>query len=86
MMFTLFNSKSLWIGTDLKRFSQIREALAIENIAYRAKSRNHLGQSVVMGSMRGHAGSFGNSPSRMYQYEVIVYSKDFEKAKYLINR
>ena len=26
-MFTVFNSESLWIGTDLKRFNEIRDIL-----------------------------------------------------------
>ncbi len=30
-MFTVFNSESLWIGTDLKRFNEIRDILDRQN-------------------------------------------------------
>lgn len=86
-MFTLLNSESLWTGNSMKRLSEIRETLAAEGIEYKVKTKNHLGQSAgVGGSMRGRMGSFGNSSELMYQYDVIVYKQDLEKAKYLINR
>ena len=36
-MLTFFNSESLWIGTDMKRFNQLRDVLECEGIAYRHK-------------------------------------------------
>lgn len=86
-MFTIFNSEKLWMGTDLGTLSKIREALAGAGIEYKIKTYNHLGQGFGMsGSRRGHVGSFGNSASQMYHYEVIVSNKDIEKAQYLINQ
>ena len=83
-MFTLFNSKSLWIGTDLTRFNQIRDALEHQSVPYKYKVRNHLGQWNGKGTIRGTRGSFGNPTEQMYQYEIFVYNKDFEQAQYFI--
>lgn len=85
-MFTLFNSEKIWIGTDLSRLSQIRETLAGAGIEYKVKTNSHLGESLSLGgSRRSHSGSLGIPSNQMYHYEVIVYSQDFEKAKYLIS-
>ena len=83
-MFTFFNSESLWIGYEMDRFNQIRDALDNNSIPYKYKVRNHLGQFSGRGTIRGSKGSFGNPTEQMYQYEVFVYKKDFEKAKFVI--
>ncbi len=85
-MFTFFNSESLWIGTDMKRFNQIRDMLDNNAIKYKYKVKNHLGQWNGRGTTRGTAGSFGNPTDQMYQYEILVHKKEYEKAKYLINK
>ena len=83
-MFTFFNSESLWIGFEMDRFNQIRDALDNNSIPYKYNVRNHLGQFSGRGTIRGSKGSFGNPTEQMYQYEVFVYKKDFEKAKFVI--
>ena len=83
-MFTFFNSESLWIGFEMDRFNQIRDALDNNSIPFKYKVRNHLGQFSGRGTIRGSKGSFGNPTEQMYQYEVFVYKKDFEKAKFVI--
>ena len=83
-MFTFFNSESLWIGFEMDRFNQIRDALDNNSIPYKYKVRNHLGQFGGRGTIRGSKGSFGNPTEQMYQYEVFVYRKDLEKAKFVI--
>ena len=60
-MLTFFNSESLWIGTDMKRFNQLRDVLEREGIAYRHKVKNRMGQWSGSGSMRGRTGSAGMS-------------------------
>ena len=42
-MFTLFNTESLWIGTDLKKFNEIRDILDREGICYKYKVSDQLG-------------------------------------------
>ena len=83
-MFTFFNSESLWIGYEMDRFNQIRDALDNNSIPYKYKVRNHLGQFSGRGTIRGSKGSFGNPTEQMYQYEILVYKKDFEQAKFLL--
>lgn len=83
-MFTFFNSESLWIGSDMKRFNQIRDVLGSKSIPYKYKVKNHLGQCNGRGTIRGSMGSLGNSTEQMYQYEIFVYKRDLDQAKYLI--
>lgn len=85
-MFTFLNSKSLWIGTNVEKFNQIKDALNSKSISYKYKVKNRLGQWNGRGTTRGTFGSFGNQATQMYQYEIYVYKKDFEQAKYLANR
>ena len=51
-MFTAFNSESLWIGTDLKRFNEIRDVLDRENIKYKYKVKDQLGEWTGSGTLR----------------------------------
>ena len=37
-MFTVLTSERLWIGTDLKRFNEIRDILDSQNIKYKYKA------------------------------------------------
>jgi len=83
-MVTLFNSASLWIGRDMNRFHDIRNALSDKNIPYKYKVKNRLGQWGGRGTVRGRTGSFGNQSEQMYEYEIFVYRKDLEQAQYLI--
>ena len=85
-MFTIFNSESLWIGTDLKQFNTIRDKLAAGKVPYKYKVKNRLGQSRGVGTTRGNMGSFGNREDLTYQYEILVYRKDLEKARHLLSR
>ena len=45
-MFTVLNSESLWIGTDLKRFNEIRDILDSQNIKYKYKVKDQLRSNV----------------------------------------
>lgn len=85
-MFTLLNSASLWIGTDLKRFNEIRDTLDAAHIPHKYKTKNQLGEwaGFEQGTVRGRMGSLGNSSDQMYEYEIIIYKNDLEQAKQLI--
>lgn len=83
-MFTIFNSESIWVGTDLERFHRVRSRLKEEKIPCKYKVRNHLGQWRNGGTARAHYGSLGNDPAYAYEYEIFVYKKDSEQARYLI--
>ena len=55
-MFTVLNSESLWIGTDLKRFNEIRDILDSQNIKYKYKVKDQLGEWTGSGTIRGCVG------------------------------
>lgn len=80
-MITILNSESLWIGTDITQFNRLRDVLEREGIQYRHKVKNRMGQ--WSGTMRGRTGSIGTPAGSTYEYEIIVYKKDWEKAKKL---
>ena len=83
-MFTVFHTESLWIGTDLKKFNEIRDALDRDEIRYKYKVKDQLGEWTGRGTLRGTVGSAGNLPEQMKQYEILVEKKDFEKAKTVV--
>ena len=83
-MFTVFNTESLWIGIDLKKFNEIRDALDRDGIRYKYKVKDQLGEWTGRGTLRGTVGSAGNLPEQMKQYEILVEKKDFEKAKAVV--
>ena len=85
-MFTFFNSHSVWTGTDIKKFSQIRDILEMNSIQYKYKTKDQLSELNGRGTHRSSMGSFGNSTAQMCQYEILVYKKDAEKVKYLLNK
>ncbi len=83
-MFTVFNTESLWIGTDLKKFNEIRDALDRSGIRYKYKVKDQLGEWTGRGTLRGTVGSAGNLTEQMKQYEILVEKKDFAKAKAVV--
>ena len=83
-MFTFFNSESLWTGTDQQMFHQFRIRLETNKIPYKHKVSNRLGQWNGRGTTRGRMGSAGIPAGQMFQYEIVVYKQDLEKARYLI--
>ena len=84
-MFNIFNSESLWVGTDMEMFNKIRTRLEQEGIPYKYKTKNHLSQTMfpAEGTLRSRMGSLGNDVNQMIEYEILVHKKDYEKAKML---
>lgn len=82
-MFTLMNSDSLWIGKDLQKFNRLRDCLDQAGIPYSHKTRNRMGQWNGQGTVRGRMGGLGTTGEGDYEYELLVYKKDLEKAKKL---
>ena len=66
-MFNIFNSESLWIGTDMEMFNKIRTRLEQEGIPYKYKTKNHLSQTMfpAEGTLRSRMGSLGNDVNQM---------------------
>ena len=85
-MFTFFNSHSVWTGTNMQKFNQIRDILETNSIPYKYKTKDRMSEFNGRGTNRSNFGSFGNSVAQTCQYEILVYKKDAEKVKYLLNR
>ena len=85
-MFTVLNSESLWIGTDLKRFNEIRDILDSQNIKYKYKVKDQLGEWTGSGTIRGRVGSAGNPAEQAKQYEILVVRKNLEQARFAIQK
>lgn len=85
-MFTVLNSESLWIGTDLKRFNEIRDILDSQNIKYKYKVKDQLGEWTGSGTIRGRVGSAGNPAEQAKQYETLVDRKNLEQARFAIQK
>lgn len=84
-MITIFNRESLWIGRDMKRFNEMREALEREKIPYTYRTRSSENRWMGHGTARGSFGSVESSIDLMYEYEIFVLRKDLERARYLVN-
>lgn len=83
-MITIFNSKSVYLGYDVRAYQRVTAALRAAGIRYKVKSRNRLGG---WGSVtRGRIGSYGMNPDYMYEYEVLVHDRDYEGAVYEIRK
>ena len=85
-MFTVLNSESLWIGTDLKRFNEFRDILDSQNIKYKYKVKDQLGEWTGSGTIRGRVGSAGNPAEQAKQYEILVDRKNLEQARFAIQK
>ena len=85
-MFTVLNSESLWIGTDLKRFNEIRDILDSQNIKYKYKVKDQLGEWTGSGTIRGRVGSAGNPAEQAKQYEILGDRKNLEQARFAIQK
>ncbi len=82
-MLTIFNSESLWIGTDLKKFNTIRDALDQAGIKYQYKVKDRMGEWSGRGTLRG---SVGNLSEQAKQYEILVEKKTLEQARAAIQQ
>ena len=85
-MFTVLNSESLWIGTDLKRFNEIRDILDSQNIKYKYKVKDQLGEWTGSGTIRGRVGSAGNPAEQAKQYEILLDSNNLEQSRFAIQK
>lgn len=80
-MITMFNEKSLYFGNDMKRFEEIRTYLETNKIKYKYKVR-WAGDMVHRGTLsRGRYVGPENDSEKLYEYEILVSKKDFERIK-----
>lgn len=83
-MITIFNSKSVYLGYDVRAYQRITDVLRAAGIRYKVKSRSRFGG---WGSVtRGRVGTMGMNPDYMYEYEVLVHDRDYERGIYEIRK
>ena len=85
-MFTVLYSDCLWIGTDLKRFNEIRDIVDSQNMKYMYKVLDELGEWAGSGTLRGRVGSAGNPAEQAKQYEILVDRKNLEQGRFAIQK
>ena len=78
---THFNSKSVYLGPDLRRFNEIRDYLDQAHIRYKYKVKNRMGQWAGRGTIRSNTGSAGQPAASAHEYEILVHKDDFEKIR-----
>lgn len=78
-MITIFNSKTVYLGSDMAKFEEMRNYLETNKIKYKYTIHDHNDDFMGNGTIRGNMGSFGNSRAPSYNYEILVSSKDAEK-------
>lgn len=82
-MITIFNRKELCSVFSMNEQVNIREALSRNNIKYHIRTINNMSRS---GSTRGRSGSFGQNMDLNYQYIFYVHKRDYDEARYVINK
>lgn len=87
-MINIFNSESIYIGKDVKKFNEIRDCLEAEHIKYKYKVKNRSADwaGYGRGTIRGRTGSIGIPSDAMYEYEILVHKNDRDKANWLLRR
>ncbi len=79
-MLLWFISSEVYLGYSLEELSKVRECLALNGIKYDYKVVSHSSHS------RGRYGSFGININYDKQYCVYVRKRDFERAKYFVDK
>lgn len=81
-----FMTESIYIGYDMKRFNEIRDALDLAKILYKHKVRNRDSEWLALGkgTKRSQFGSAGMNQETAYEYEILVTKEDKEKAEHII--
>ena len=79
-------TESIYIGHDMKRFNEIRDALDLAKIPYKHKVRNQDSEWLFQGkgTKRSQFGSIGVDQNKAYEYEILVRKEDKARADHEI--
>jgi hypothetical protein len=77
-----FFKEDVYIGHSMADLAKVRSILQQEGIKY----SYHVHSMLDRGGPRGNCGSFGMNMDYEKQYVVSVKRKDYDKARYLVNR
>ena len=84
-MINIFNRKEVYLTYSINEQTKIRRELSRSKIKYHIKTINRMSSSPIsMGTRR--MGSVGQDMDLNYEYAIYVHKKDYDKAKYLINK
>lgn len=70
----------------MKEQAEIRDKLSQNNVEYSVRVINRMSPSSFASGIRSRAGSFGQNMDLNYEYIIYVHKKDYEEAKYVINK
>lgn len=62
------------------------DILDSQNIKYKYKVKDQLGEWTGSGTIRGRVGSAGNPAEQAKQYEILVDRKNLEQARFAIQK
>lgn len=79
-------TESIYIGHDMKRFNEVRDAMDLAKIPYKHKVRNQDSELLFpgKGTKRSQFGSIGVDQDKVYEYEILVRKEDKERAETLL--
>ena len=80
-MITFFNSKTVFMGTDLREFNEMREFLKQNGVKYKYKVNSQSGRWAGGGTHRGVHGSIGIRMEHDKMYEIRIHEKDAERLR-----
>lgn len=84
-MITFFNRKEVYNGLSMEQCSNIRDILSANKIKYDYRCVSNSNSPSIV-SRSALTGSFGENQNFAYMYYVYVHKKDYDQARYLINR
>ncbi len=78
-MITFFNSKTVFMGTSLREFNEMREFLKQNGVKYKYKVNGQSGRWSGGGTHRGIHGSVGMRMEHDKMYEIRIKEKDAKR-------
>ena len=85
-MITIFNRKELYVTYSMSEQAKIRDKLSRSKTDYYVKTINRMSPSPFTSGIRSRTCSFGQNMDFNYKYILYVHKKNYEKAKYIINK
>lgn len=84
-MIIFWNKAEVYLGYSVKDFSKVRDILTSNGIEYSCKVTTK-GGSAFLDFNRARLSSLGDKSELSYEYHIYVHKKDYDSARYLINK
>ena len=79
-MITIFNRRTVYMGTDVKAFNEMRDRLEAAGIKYKYAVKD-TGKALGMGKGRSTAFVINKDAKKLLTYEIWVHEKDYSGIK-----